>query len=110
MFGASLHIDYEVVEDDRLLSMPVNMRIHELSGTPAIVADTYAGEGKPDTLGCSITCLLNTSTASIHTTKNHIFIDIFSCKPEQLSNSRITAIVIQYFVLKQIKNITAISR
>ena len=81
-------MDPEYVENwVRFLVGDIGMEIHQKDGVPAIIADRWAPADIPSADGVSCTCLLTTSSLTVHTAidehnkdKACIFVNIFSCK------------------------------
>jgi hypothetical protein len=89
---------------DIIISIGMKLHCTDELKIPMMVSDKYAGEGKPHTMGCSIAALLTTSTATVHTTYNTIYLDIFSCKGDSLMADKIINSVSKYFQIVEITN------
>ena len=65
----------------------VDMELHYIDAEPALLIDTWEAPGLPHTAGTSLTCLITTSSISVHTAidqqdkkKGIIYLNLFSCK------------------------------
>lgn len=108
-FGKSIHLDCRLIEEDnsiynldkvrkmfKEIIESINMKLHFFDTMPAMISDVYAPPDDDTKLGCSITALLSTSSASIHTTKTGIHIDIFSCHNE-INIEGVVGVVKKYY-------------
>jgi len=112
-FGKSIHLDCRLLNEDnsiynldkvrrmfKEIIESINMKLHSFNGDiPAMLSDVYAPPNDDSKLGCSITALLTTSSASIHTTKTGIHIDIFSCHKE-IDIEKVIEVVKKYYNIK----------
>jgi S-adenosylmethionine/arginine decarboxylase-like enzyme len=92
MFGKSLILDITTTDKDKLMNVlyletfarnlikAIGMEIHQINGTDGILCDKWGATDLPHTFGVSLICFLTTSSLTIHTTNEKMFLDIFSCK------------------------------
>ena len=123
MFGKSLMVDAKIrdinTDKERLMCVcyiesfirhlikEIGMKIHD----EHIYVELYEGEHHPETLGVSVMAFLTTSTLTCHTTKDSIYLDIFSCKWEtDKPKEQVMEIMRSWFNIYYFRQINLIDR